>query len=457
MKPVIFLGPSLARQEAEALLPAVYLPPVRQGDLVSAIQTYQPSVIGIIDGLFGQDLSVWHKEILYALEQGISVFGASSMGALRAAELDAFGMQGVGFVYRQYASGELNDDDEVALTHSPADLGYQKLSEPLVNIRATLRAAEYAGILTTADRESIIALVKSIYFPERTLPRIFTELTATELGAKVPVLQSFFETNYVDAKKEDARELLQLIHDLPACLSRPVMPQPFERSPLFESLYQRDRVVEQGGSQVRLSAVSRYAALHYPGFEELRFQALNRKMALWLSQILGLETTEDEVRQEARRFRASAQLGGEPEFEAWLLRNHLNEAEFQELMGELAACRKVQRMWLSTSTRRDARCKSVLDELRLRNQYSALVTEAAALEKATAEEEESWNCSLLPLPAFKDLVRTHARETSFQVAMPLSDWAEEAGFLSLEDLQMDLLRAKMQRNTKKEQLIPCKL
>ena len=32
-------------------------------------------------------------EVLYALANGVRVFGASSMGALRAAELHAFGME----------------------------------------------------------------------------------------------------------------------------------------------------------------------------------------------------------------------------------------------------------------------------------------------------------------------------------------------------------------------------
>src|SRR5207253_3671063 len=120
---VIFLGPSLPVADAREILDAVYLAPAKQSDIVSAIGTYRPEVIGLIDGEFGQSLSVWHKEILYALTRGIHVVGASSMGALRAAETAAFGMIGIGEVYRMYVDGVITDDDEVALAHGLDDAG----------------------------------------------------------------------------------------------------------------------------------------------------------------------------------------------------------------------------------------------------------------------------------------------------------------------------------------------
>ena len=64
-------------------------------------------MIGVIDGYFEVVPTVWHKEILWAMSQGIHVYGAASIGALRAAELAEFGMNGVGQIYQQYRSGEL--------------------------------------------------------------------------------------------------------------------------------------------------------------------------------------------------------------------------------------------------------------------------------------------------------------------------------------------------------------
>ncbi len=60
MTAVVFLGPSLPVSEARRVLDATYLPPVQQGDILSAITRHEPDVIGVVDGEFFQTLSVWH-------------------------------------------------------------------------------------------------------------------------------------------------------------------------------------------------------------------------------------------------------------------------------------------------------------------------------------------------------------------------------------------------------------
>lgn len=145
MTAVVFVGPTLAPEVVSDRLDATILPPVRQGD-VYRVAGDKPAAIGIIDGFFEGVPSVWHKEILWTIEQGIPVFGSASMGALRAAELADFGMIGVGRIFEEYRDGILQDDDEVAVLHSPAELGFQPLSEPMVSIRATVAEAQTAGI-----------------------------------------------------------------------------------------------------------------------------------------------------------------------------------------------------------------------------------------------------------------------------------------------------------------------
>src|SRR4029077_1266006 len=100
-----------------------------------------PALIGVIDGYFERVPTVWHKEILWAMAEGIHVYGAASAGALRAAELAGFGMRGIGRVYEDFRDGVLQDDDEVAVLHGPAEVGYPPVTEAMVNIRATLAAA----------------------------------------------------------------------------------------------------------------------------------------------------------------------------------------------------------------------------------------------------------------------------------------------------------------------------
>src|SRR5262245_60226636 len=117
MLPIVFLGPTLSREEAERELPALYLPPAEQGDVYRAAVEKPPAIL-IIDGRFDQVPAVAHKEILWAMSEGIHVFGVSSMGALRAAELHPFGMEGVGAVFEAYRDGALVADDEVAVAHA---------------------------------------------------------------------------------------------------------------------------------------------------------------------------------------------------------------------------------------------------------------------------------------------------------------------------------------------------
>ncbi len=103
MTAYVFAGPTISRDEVRAAADAgiVCLPPVAQGDLYRIAQG-RPGAIGIIDGYFEGALSVWHKEILWAMAEGIHVFGSASMGALRAAELHAFGMRGIGPIFEAY-------------------------------------------------------------------------------------------------------------------------------------------------------------------------------------------------------------------------------------------------------------------------------------------------------------------------------------------------------------------
>src|SRR5262245_18187752 len=167
----VFLGPTLPVTVAREILDATYLPPVSMGE-VYALMKRQPKVIAIIDGLFQRVPAVWHKEILFALSQGVRVFGSSSMGALRAAELHTFGMEGVGQVFEAYRDGLFEDDDEVAVIHGPEEFGYRQLSEAMVNIRVGLRQAEIAGAICSATHHALLCAAKRTFYPERSWPSL---------------------------------------------------------------------------------------------------------------------------------------------------------------------------------------------------------------------------------------------------------------------------------------------
>lgn len=216
---VVFLGPSLAVAEAARLLPARFRPPARQGDVVAALRDGARRIV-LLDGTFEAHPAVWHKEILAALSDGVPVHGAASMGALRAAELAAFGMAGHGRVFAAYRDGLVEDDGEVALLHGPAELGFPALTLPLVTLRARIGAiwpghprdlpAEGAAgarmaECPTGDGEAVFARAAGIPYKERTPAAL--ALALRPLGLPPAVVERLCRTG-PDPKREDAARLL---------------------------------------------------------------------------------------------------------------------------------------------------------------------------------------------------------------------------------------------------------
>ncbi|MEN3307144.1 MAG: hypothetical protein V7603_3346 [Micromonosporaceae bacterium] len=211
----LFVGPSLP--DAASLLTAgdiTVLPPVAAGDLLR-LAPRQGDVVGVVDGYFHQTRAVRHKEILALLDAGVAVLGAASIGALRAAELDAFGMGGVGSIYRDYRRGRLTADDEVALLHGPAEEGYPSISEPLVNIRATLDLCVRERILDESTAGRLVAALARRPYRLRSYPELIQ--LAREAGmpdANVEPLRHLCATRAVNLKREDALLLVDALRTL---------------------------------------------------------------------------------------------------------------------------------------------------------------------------------------------------------------------------------------------------
>ena len=163
MTTLVYIGPTLPADEVAARLPgARVLPPVAVGDVLRAARDRRVRRIAIVDGYFERMAAVWHKEILVALARGIAVWGAASMGALRAAELAPYGMIGVGAIYRAYRRGELVADDEVAVAHLPAERGYRAISDALVDIRFALARAPRSEE-HTSELQSLITISYAVF------------------------------------------------------------------------------------------------------------------------------------------------------------------------------------------------------------------------------------------------------------------------------------------------------
>lgn len=205
---VIFAGPTFHGATLLPLAGYELRPPARQGDFFHAVDD-GANVIGLIDGVYEHVPAIWHKEILFGLAQGVQVFGAASMGALRAAECAAFGMVGIGRIYDDYVSGALEDDAEVAQSHAPAELGFLPLSEPLVNVRATIAHCLLLGCITGAEHDRLLETAKAIFFKDRTYKLLVQSCISDDKRASAVL--TALRANSVNQKLLDAQLLVDAV------------------------------------------------------------------------------------------------------------------------------------------------------------------------------------------------------------------------------------------------------
>ncbi|ACP22601.1 uncharacterized domain protein (plasmid) [Sinorhizobium fredii NGR234] len=227
---IVFVGPTVpdaATLVGDAL---AVRPPATQGDILRAVYD-GATVIGLIDGNFEYVAPVWHKEILFALSLGVTVLGAASMGALRAAECAAFGMVGIGEIFRQYMADETADDSDVALLHAPEELGYTALTVPLVNLRATLRHLTEQNRLTATDAAEIADVAADLFYKERTWNAILGHA-----GLSAHIDAAMLRAEYVDQKRIDALELFEALRRMPAERHAPPQDWTFNTTSLWATM-----------------------------------------------------------------------------------------------------------------------------------------------------------------------------------------------------------------------------
>lgn len=341
MSVFVFLGSTLSAEQASKVLTCRYLPPVQQGDILALLPS-QPQAIGIIDGRFGAVPAVWHKEILAALAQGCHVFGAASMGALRAAELHSFGMRGVGQIFQAFRDGILEDDDEVAVSHTSDDYGHRELSVAMVNLRDRLKAAERAHILQEDEAHALAAYAKSLFYPDRCYQALLARARHWGWPAhKVCALAELFQSAGPSLKQRDALAMLEQMQSfLQTC------PEPFSAvQPLSRTIFLR----ELADSVARRQAPSREfhddASVAHTGLSlaELRKLALLRVLARACRAQLGIEVPAEELGLAWDGIRSNAGWQTDADREGWLRRERLTAAELGAALADLICMHKVER------------------------------------------------------------------------------------------------------------------
>ncbi|MES0881766.1 TfuA-like protein [Roseibium sp. SCP14] len=341
MSIILFAGPTISKAEINKRLDADVRPPAQMGDIYLAAQS-GPSVIGLIDGYFQGVPSVWHKEILWAMDQGISVFGAASMGALRAAELFQFGMTGVGSIFEAYRDGSLHDDDEVAVIHGPAELGYPPLCEPMVNIRATLDKAVAQHILDDSIAARFIEIAKSTYYPNRNWECLFKKATQLDgMDAAVQAFRNWHSNNRIDQKQEDALSLLDAISKWIEKENEPARPQ-FT----FEWTVMWDRLVKASPAD-HPDTVTALAVLDELRLQPHYYSQIKRRAA---GRFLVSKSGEGRrqvdlvpISETLRNFREKHGLYSTQQLKSWCEKNGLDESGLRTLLEEEARIEELGR------------------------------------------------------------------------------------------------------------------
>lgn len=138
------------------------MPPASRGDVERASHEYD--AVLLIDGVFHHDLAPSPKEC-YAAAQRTRMFGAASMGALRAAECWPYGFTPLGIIARWYIKEVIDGDDEVAVLAHPTT--HAALTVPMVNVRYVAWLAWRRGILACEEAREFTERSREIFYMDR--------------------------------------------------------------------------------------------------------------------------------------------------------------------------------------------------------------------------------------------------------------------------------------------------
>ena len=321
MTTYVFLGPSLPVEQASQLLDATYLPPIQQGDLLRLLDL-NPRHVGIIDGYFEIVPSVWHKEILLAMSRGVHVFGAASMGAIRAAELHSFGMVGVGTIFEWYRDGRITADDEVAVRHGPAELGYLALGQALVDIRDCCSAALQDGVISEELARRIVAVARTLPYWERSYDAVAAALCQEHSNSR----EADGWLAYAKGRRTSlkARDAAALLTEMKRQVGEPWTPKQvdfaFERTIFIERLINEIALNRARGEQ---------APDHGEGsMEGLTRETLLRVAARDAAKRFGWEPSVEEMSEEAGALCARIGLADSEAVRRWLESHAITEQMF---------------------------------------------------------------------------------------------------------------------------------
>jgi hypothetical protein len=420
---LVYLGPSLPLEEAREILPeAIYRPAAKQGDILSDVMSLSPNMVILIDGEFRQNLSPWHKEIVYALQHpGVkAVYGAASMGALRAAELHFIGMVGVGKIFEWYRDGVTEDDAEVALSYALISrengVSYIPHTVPLVDIRAALDGSDRS--------QEFFRIMQKIHYTDRT-----RKLCAEKWGGD--------DFPFFPQKRIDAIEVLSRFGSYNP---QPIVePKPEHLSNAFHALYQRDRRIPVNGKPILQQHLDSYIVLHNPEYERICWDSANQELALILCNALFVTVSIEEVESESRRFQQRCGVKTTEEFESMLLANGWTREEYKLLMIQNSRIHKLQHsLTVSKASRRNT--QAMLNYMRTHQAFDYWAQLAAQKEEQIAAKGiDEWSDLDLATSPFS-LLEEHFESEGLELKCSSEEYLLETGFSNMHEMTVALSR-----------------
>lgn len=411
---IVYAGPSVSRHDVLLRVPGCILqPPARQGDVLSDLHRYEPTHVLLIDGEFQQHFSTWIKELVYALQYPTvrGVYGASSMGALRAAELADLGMIGVGQIFQWYDKRVTEDDSEVAVAYRLDAQGNYESTVPLVNLRAS------------DCTEEEFEAARRIHWSER-WPSVLAKACPYLLGL-------------VDQKRLDACELLETFRDL-----RPrgdTRPTPDALGGLFLSQLERDRRIDIREVSVPLQRIDALVALGSPDRHQIFWDASNRMLCLHLAETLNVVPTAEDVQKEGVRHCQRHRLDQPGTLDAWLKKNGLNGTDFYRLMFQNARIAALHRQLVGNQLM-CRKTQGVLDYLRTHGDFEGWARKAA---EGQVSEDAGAPTNLENGVSVEGRWRDHCKTLGVAADGTFDDFLREFGFYCGSEFLLELQRTTL--------------
>lgn len=160
-----FVGPSVPVRRLHGIRGVEFRPCARRGDVEAAVDEGFHTIV-LIDGMMVYSYPPSPKEVAAALDSGVQVYGAASLGALRAVELRRQGMVGCGWVYQQFLTGAVFRDDELLASFD--ETSGEPSTIPLIDVRYACEVACRAGRLEPVQSQVLLERLRIVYFENRT-------------------------------------------------------------------------------------------------------------------------------------------------------------------------------------------------------------------------------------------------------------------------------------------------